>query len=377
MDGFSGYNQIAIKPKDQHKTTFVCPWGIFAYQNLPFSLKNVGATFQRAMDYTFHDIRHIVQAYMDDLPSHSKQRTQHLNHLRAIFLRCRFYNIHLNPHKFFLCRVWMLTWIHFLQTTVISLENPMRHIFSRQVIGGKYSNWIVILQKFDLVFTASKAKNSLVFAELLSNLPIVDSNETAHDPLLDEAVYLIDTTNPWYSDILVYLQAQRFCPELSAGDRYCIHHQAQHYLGINDTLYRHSVDTVLRCCLTHEEAKHVLNDYHAGACGGHISSISTAQKILCVGYYWPTLFKDYVQAIRQCHPCQVFTKKMCAPLALLHLVISIDPFAKWGIDFVTCNPVSSAGHNHIIVVVDYFTKWAEALPTYRADGETVALFLCN
>lgn len=31
MDGFSGYNQIAIKPKDQHKTAFVFPWGIFAY----------------------------------------------------------------------------------------------------------------------------------------------------------------------------------------------------------------------------------------------------------------------------------------------------------------------------------------------------------
>jgi len=68
---------------------------------------------------------------------------------------------------------------------------------------------------------------------------------------------------------------------------------------------------------------------------------------------------------------------MCAPLALLHLVISIGPFAKWGIDFITCNPVSSAGHNYIIVAMDYFMKWVEALPTYRDDGETVVLFLFN
>lgn len=73
MDGFSHYNQLAIKPKDQHKTTFVFPWGIFSYQKLPFSLKNVGETFQRAMDYAFHDIKHIVQAYLDDLLAHSKQ----------------------------------------------------------------------------------------------------------------------------------------------------------------------------------------------------------------------------------------------------------------------------------------------------------------
>ena len=49
MDGFSGYNQIQIKPEDQHKTTFICPWGTFSYRKMPFSLKNVGATFQRAM----------------------------------------------------------------------------------------------------------------------------------------------------------------------------------------------------------------------------------------------------------------------------------------------------------------------------------------
>lgn len=102
----------------------------------------------------------------------------------------------------------------------------MRHILSCQVIGGKYSKWIVILQQFDLVFTAAKAKNSLVFTELLSNLPIIDPNEIVHDPLLDEAVYLIDTSDPWYGDILVYLQAQWFRPELSAGDHHHICHQA-------------------------------------------------------------------------------------------------------------------------------------------------------
>jgi len=45
MDGFSGYNQITIHLEDQHKETFICPWGAFAYKNMPFGLKNVGATF--------------------------------------------------------------------------------------------------------------------------------------------------------------------------------------------------------------------------------------------------------------------------------------------------------------------------------------------
>jgi hypothetical protein len=45
MDGFSGYNQIQINPKDQHKTTFICPWGKFSYRKMPFGIKNDGATF--------------------------------------------------------------------------------------------------------------------------------------------------------------------------------------------------------------------------------------------------------------------------------------------------------------------------------------------
>jgi hypothetical protein len=99
MDGFSNYNQINIIPKDQHKTAFICPWGTFAYRKLPFGLKNVGATFQRAMYYAFHDINHIIDPYLDDLPTYSMHRVDHPTHLRAIFVHCRFYRIRLNPHK--------------------------------------------------------------------------------------------------------------------------------------------------------------------------------------------------------------------------------------------------------------------------------------
>ena len=46
MDGFYGYNQIQIKPNDQHKTAFIFPWGTFAYRKMPFGLKNTRAMFQ-------------------------------------------------------------------------------------------------------------------------------------------------------------------------------------------------------------------------------------------------------------------------------------------------------------------------------------------
>jgi hypothetical protein len=91
MDDFSGYNQIQIKPEDQHKTTFICLWGTFAYRKMPFGLKNAGATFQRAMSFSFHDLKHIVEAYLDDLASRSCKRMDHPTHLRLIFERCRYF----------------------------------------------------------------------------------------------------------------------------------------------------------------------------------------------------------------------------------------------------------------------------------------------
>ena len=45
LDGYSGYNQIAIAPEDQEKTTFTFPFGTFSFRRLPFGLCNAPGTF--------------------------------------------------------------------------------------------------------------------------------------------------------------------------------------------------------------------------------------------------------------------------------------------------------------------------------------------
>ena len=61
--------------------------------------------------------------------------------------------------------------------------------------------------------------------------------------------------------------------------------------------------------------------------------------------------------------------------APLHPIITAIPFTKWGVNFMDCNPASTGGHHHIIVAVDYFTKWEEAMPTVKFDGEITAHFV--
>ena len=262
-------------------------------------------------------------------------------------------------------------------TIVISDANLMKYILSRQILGGHYSKWVVILSEFDLVLSTPKAKKSLVFAELMARLLRVSQMVQDVESLPDDSLILIDSSDPWYEDILVCLQTQHFRPLATKDNRRRIRHLAQHYLIVGDTLYHRGVHTVLCRCVIHEEAKMIMNDCHSRACGGHLSGLAIAQKILRGGYFWPTIFKDCISAVKKCHPCQIFSPKMCMHPAPLHPIVSIGPFAKWGIDFTTCNPPSATRHHYIIVAVDYFMKWAEAMPTYNNDAKTLALFLFN
>ena len=67
-------------------------------------------------------------------------------------------------------------------TTVYADPNPMYYVLTRQVLGSKYSHWIMILQEFDLEFAKSTSKKSLVFAELICDLSRTTENLEPSDP---------------------------------------------------------------------------------------------------------------------------------------------------------------------------------------------------
>jgi hypothetical protein len=102
MDGNAGYNQIFMAPEDINKTTFRVPGvvGLFEYVVMTFGLKNAGATYQRAMNYIFHNlIGKLVEIYIDDVVVKSASVEGHLEDLRQVLERTRRFGLRMNPKK--------------------------------------------------------------------------------------------------------------------------------------------------------------------------------------------------------------------------------------------------------------------------------------
>ncbi|KAK1618063.1 hypothetical protein QYE76_023580 [Lolium multiflorum] len=100
LDGYSGFSQIAVKAKDQEKTTFTCPYGTYAYRRMPFGLCNAPATFQRCMSAIFHGFcESIVEVFMDDFSVYGNSFDNCLRNLDKVLQRCEETNLVLNWEK--------------------------------------------------------------------------------------------------------------------------------------------------------------------------------------------------------------------------------------------------------------------------------------
>ena len=136
-----------------------------------------------------HDLEHVIY-YASKSLLNSKTRYSHVEKLALAMV--------IAVQKF--CHYILIR-----TTTVYDDSNPMYYVLTHQVLGGKYSRWIVILQEFELEFTKITSKKSLVFVELICDLPCTTKNTELINSLPYESLFLVSITDPWYADIILYL----------------------------------------------------------------------------------------------------------------------------------------------------------------------------
>ncbi len=118
---------------------------------------------------------------------------------------------------------------------------------------------------------------------------------------------------------------------------------------------------------------------HAHPLAGHLGAANTTQRIRD-RFHWPGLEAEVKSFCQACPICQKTSPKPPPPTPLIPLPIIEVPFERIGMDLVGPLPKSARGHEHILVIVDYATRYPEAIPLRKATAKNIAhelFMLCS
>nr|XP_016474569.1 PREDICTED: uncharacterized protein LOC107796330 [Nicotiana tabacum] len=181
---------------------------------------------------------------------------------------------------------------------------------------------------------------------------------------------------PWYHDIKRFLKTQEYPEHATGYQKRAIRRHASGFFMSGEVLYKKTPDLNLLRCVDAEEARRIMQEVHAGVCRPHMNGYVLAKKILRAGYYWITMEKDCFNFVWKCHQFQVHGDLIHAPPIELHPMSAPWPFVAWGIDVI--GPIelkASNGHKFILVAIDYFTKWVEAITLKTFTKKVVVDFV--
>ncbi|XP_070050935.1 uncharacterized protein [Nicotiana tomentosiformis] len=120
-------------------------------------------------------------------------------------------------------------------------------------------------------------------------------------------------------------------------------------------------------CLDSIKAERIMSEVHSGLCGPHMNRYVLANKILRVGYYWLTMERDCFSFVCKCHQFQIHSDLIHSPSSEFNHMSSHWPFIAWGMNVIgPIEPKASNGHRFILVAINYFTKWVEAVTSKQS-----------
>nr|GEX16934.1 gypsy retrotransposon integrase-like protein 1 [Tanacetum cinerariifolium] len=118
-----------------------------------------------------------------------------------------------------------------------------------------------------------------------------------------------------------------------------------------------------------------IDEVHFRSCGAHAGARDIAQKVVQLGYYWPTMYQDATHVVSTCRTCQEHTPILRKPQYDMTSIYSSWPFYQWGIGIVGPFPEAPGRVKFLVVAIDYFTKWVEAAPLATTTMTNILKFV--
>ncbi|GKV24303.1 hypothetical protein SLEP1_g33930 [Rubroshorea leprosula] len=153
------------------------------------------------------------------------------------------------------------------------------------------------------------------------------------------------STASWTDPIISFLRDGTVLADKQEEMR--LRKKASRYTLVNEILYKRSFSLPLLRCLNPYEAEYALREVH----------------------------EDATQFVQRCQQCQFFAHLIHQPAKELTNLVAPWPFAQWGLDLLGPFMKGVRGVTHLIVGVDYFTKWVKARPLSNLTSKKVEDFI--
>nr|GEW67545.1 reverse transcriptase domain-containing protein [Tanacetum cinerariifolium] len=297
LDGFSGYFQILIDPKDQENTTFTCPYGTFAYHRMPFGLCNAPRTFQRPMtrllekDTPFIFSQECVDAFQTlkrmliealiliapdwDMPFElmcdasdfaigsvlGQLRDKHFRPIHyASKTMTEAESKYTTTEKEMLAVVYAFekfrSYLILNKSIVYTDYSALKYLFSKKDSKARLLRWVLLLQEFTFTVVDTKGAENLA-ADHLSRL------ENPHQNVLDpkeinesfplETLNLISSrgcqSTPWFADFANYHAGNFIVNGMTSQQKNKIFKDVNHYFWDDPYLFKIYANQIIRRCV--------------------------------------------------------------------------------------------------------------------------------
>ncbi|GJY19627.1 reverse transcriptase domain-containing protein, partial [Tanacetum coccineum] len=154
---------------------------------------------------------------------------------------------------------------------------------------------------FDFKVLDTKGAENLA-ADHLSRLE--NPYETFPLETLSMVTFRGDSSTPWFADFANYHAGNFVVKGMSTQQKNKFFKDVKHYFWDDPFLFKICADQVIRRCVHGKEALDILEACHNGPTGGHHGANLTAKKIFDSGFFWPTIYKDAHEFVKNCDSCQ-------------------------------------------------------------------------
>ncbi|GJZ41224.1 reverse transcriptase domain-containing protein [Tanacetum coccineum] len=183
-------------------------------------------------------------------------------------------------------------------------------LFAKKDSKARLLRWVLLLQEFDFDVVDTKGAENLA-ADHLSRLENPHENELDPKEINEKfpfetlsSIDVLDASTPWFADIANYHAGNFVIKGMSTQQKRKFFKDVKHYFWEDPFLFKICADQVIRRCVFGKEAHDILMACHDGPTGGHHGANYTARKVFDSGFFWPTIYKDAHELVKNCNSCQ-------------------------------------------------------------------------